>query len=261
MFRKVILSPFIAMALLVVLAATAAAQGTPTNFSVVAIEPAVATVVQSVPVTLTVHMLGPTGMMTVEVPVILHLTVQVGLSSGVTTTVVATAAVAASAPSPVVVTPTAQATATPTRVAPTATPRPAPTATATPAGAITATAVLTPTGTPTQTVQAEANCPDPRAQITSPIANQVVSGTVAVVGSANHDKFQYYKLEYAKGANVDSTGDFAYIADARSPVANGLLAQFDSKNFVNGPYTLRLMVVDNTGNFPPPCRVTINVKN
>ncbi|MEZ4720132.1 MAG: hypothetical protein R2851_29220, partial [Caldilineaceae bacterium] len=81
----------------------------------------------------------------------------------------------------------------------------------------------------------------------------------AVVGSATHDAFQYYKVEYAPGANADS--NFGYLVGGNAPVVNGVLGNVDTNTLGNGAWTLRLIVVDQTGNFPPPCKVTINVQN
>jgi hypothetical protein len=104
-------------------------------------------------------------------------------------------------------------------------------------------------------------CPDPRSVITSPGVNQVVSGTAQILGTATHENFQYYKVEYAQGADIDPNNSFAYLADARVQVVGGLLAAFDSSNLSNGAYTIKLTVVDTSGNFPPPCTVSVVIEN
>jgi hypothetical protein len=123
-----------------------------------------------------------------------------------------------------------------------------------------------PTATPTATVATEpvagvAACPDPRSAITTPGVGQILSGTVEIVGTATHENFQYYKVEYAPGENIDPNNDFSYLADARVQVTGGLLASFNSADFVNGAYTIKLTVVDNSGNFPPPCTVSAVIEN
>jgi len=45
-----------------------------------------------------------------------------------------------------------------------------------------------------------------------------------------------------------------------SPVSGGVLETFNSDAYPAGTYTLRLVVVDQTGNYPPPCRVTVIVQ-
>jgi hypothetical protein len=219
---------------------------------------------------LTLTIPSPTGPITVEVPIFLSLNIHIGISPELTTTLEVTPSVVTG----VEVTPTATAEATVenTVEAPTVVPRVtstptpdalAPTATALPDEAE-PTAVLLPTATPTQTPEplaAAPLCPDPRAAIVAPGVGQSVSGTVNILGTANHENFQYYKVEYAEGENVDPDNTFSYLADARVQVTGGLLAAFDSTNYTNGPYTLKLTVVDASGNFPPPCTVSIVIAN
>lgn len=168
-------------------------------------------------------------------------------------------------------------TDTPTAILlPTDTPIPLPTATETPIP-VPPTATYTPiplvplpTATPVPIVPEDPPTPQPqivpvvcedsRLAISSPGVNQTVSGDVLVMGRAVHEKFKFYKLEWAPGANAES--GFAYFDGTEAPVENGLLGRFPSTGMANnGLYTLRLTVVDITSNFPTPCRVTINVQN
>jgi hypothetical protein len=152
-------------------------------------------------------------------------------------------------------------------VAPTLTSTPAP-STMTP----TATATLVrptrpvrPSDTPdvavTDTPQVRpAACPNPNARLTSPGVNQVVRGNFPVRGTANTAGFQYYKVEVGPGSSPKDqqwnvVGQLHY-----SPVAGGVLETFNSGAYAPGTYTLRLVVVDQTGNYPDPCRVTITVQ-
>jgi hypothetical protein len=295
--------------LLFLLLATAVAAQLPQEQDVTApaLEPVVATVSQTVPLTLTFYVPSPIGPISVEVPVFLTLDIRIGIGESITASVAATPSVAATVttnePSDLTVnapaeeapveeaeaeeTPTPRPTPTPTAAstrpvgatltptpaggttdeeteeetedeAPAATPTPAPTATPAPPPD-------TPTPEPSPTAESPVvvapNCPDPRAVITSPGANQVVSNTVNILGSATHENFQYYKLEYAQGAGVSPDSSFAYLADARVQVSNGVLGTLDSAELANDDYTLKLTVVDNTGNFPPPCTVTVRVFN
>jgi hypothetical protein len=115
-----------------------------------------------------------------------------------------------------------------------------------------------PTAAPAPIVSAP-SCPDPRAVLLQPGSNQVVSGQVNIVGTATHQAFQYYKVESAPGANASN--GFSYLGGGNTAVENGILAALDTNALGNGPWTLRLIVVDQTGNFPPPCQVTFNVQN
>ena len=168
---------------------------------------------------------------------------------------------------------------------PVTTPEPTPTETSGPLAASTLTptpepATITPTATPTrarptrppnptETPGAEAtqapvvsppSCPNPNVRITSPGTNQVVQGNVAVRGTANIAEFQYYKVEVGPGSNPKDHEWTVIGTLHESPVSGGVLETFNSGAYPAGTYTLRLVVVDQTGNYPPPCRVTVTVQ-
>lgn len=286
MIRKLLVSLGIAVMLAAILAMAVAAQestddeaadetsvAAEEDATLPSIEPFEAVIDQIVPISLTIRVPSETGVQTFVVPLTLNLGIRLGFGPAVTASVVATTAVVVVPSEPVTsgggggdVTPAPTrepATATPR---PTATPTEAATATPTPAETsepITATATPEATETPTATATSEASpvavCPDPRAAITSPGVNAVLSGSVDVLGTAEHENFSYYKLEYAQG--VDPSTEFAYLTDVHTPVVNGVLGTFDTTEVDNGLYMLRLTVVDNTGNFPEPCTVTVVVEN
>lgn len=175
-------------------------------------------------------------------------------------------------PGPVAVEPTFTPTEIPLLAPPTETPAPAtetpipptdtpipPTETPTPIPLVpTDTPLPPPTDTPPPQVVA-ATCADDRSAIFSPGVQEQVSGVVSILGNARHDNFWYYKLEFAPGANAG--GGFVYFDGSENQVQNGALAFLNTPALGNGLYTIRLTVVDATGNFPPPCQVTINVQN
>lgn len=163
-------------------------------------------------------------------------------------------------------------TNTPIPVTPSATPTetitpppPPPTITTTVDPTIAALTPLPPTATPTPPAAppappvAAAPVCDERSSITAPGNGATVSGVFSLVGTATHDAFNFYKVEFAPGANASS--GFTYLADGRGPVFGGTLASVDTRGFGNGPWTFQLTVVDQTGNYPEPCRVTVNVQN
>ncbi len=169
--------------------------------------------------------------------------------------------------------------------APTTTPEPTPTETSGPLSASTLTptpppATITPTATatrvrptrpvlPTSPAEADATetpvvsasaCPNPNVRITSPGTNQLVQGDVPIRGTANAADFQYYKVEVGTGSNPRD-GEWTVVGRLHdSPVSGGVLETFNSGAYPSGTYTLRLVVVDQTGNYPEPCRVTITVQ-
>ncbi|MCB0228659.1 MAG: hypothetical protein KDI07_15715 [Anaerolineae bacterium] len=147
-------------------------------------------------------------------------------------------------------TPTPEATPTVTET-PTITPTPRPRAT--PRPVVTEPPPETPT--PQAPVVVAANCPDARAVIIEPGANQQINGPVQVVGTAQTGSFQYYKIEFKPAG---ASGDFSFYARRDNPVVNGPLGTWDPSGLPAGAYQLRLVTVDATGNFGQ-CTVTVNV--
>lgn len=151
--------------------------------------------------------------------------------------------------------PTATPAPTPTPVAPTPTVQAVvaiATVTATPPA-------RTPTLTPTL-APAGPNCPDPRVQLGAPWAGQLLSGVVEIWGTADIPAFDFYKFEI-KGPLT--AGEWRTIGEvARTPVNNGRLGYWDAGPVARaapGVYWFRLVVVDNTGNYPTPCVVQVRI--
>jgi hypothetical protein len=159
-------------------------------------------------------------------------------------------------PTPTIVyvidTPTPTPAATPTVTdTPTITPTPRPRATPRP---IDPTNTPAPPPTPAPPVVVAASCPDARAIIVAPGSNQQVSGPVELVGTAQTDGFQYYKIEFKPAG---AAGDFSFYLRRDNPVANGSLGVWDPSGLPSGAYQLRLVTVDVTGNFGQ-CTVAVN---
>ncbi len=146
-------------------------------------------------------------------------------------------------------TPTVRPTAT---TAPTVTPlTPQPTDTPTPEPTQEETPLPQPTLPPV------AGCGDPDQNLTSPPSGSVVGGVVAVFGTADIKNFQYYKFEVR---GTQTNGEWVTTAVFQTPVRDGQLGTWDTTGWQPGPYDLRLVVVDNTGNFPEPCVVSVAVQ-
>jgi hypothetical protein len=161
-------------------------------------------------------------------------------------------------PTPTVTTgPLVKATLTSTPPPPTITPTPKPSLTP-----LTRPTTVSPTPEVVATNTPEVrppSCPNPNARITSPGINQIVRGNVAVHGTANGDRFQYYKIEVGLGREPNT---WAVVGELHNtPVDHGQLETFNSGAYSPGTYTLRLVVVDKTGNYPEPCRVTVIVQH
>ncbi len=160
-------------------------------------------------------------------------------------------AAAATRPAPSPTSPTPEVTPTVEAAAPTARPSPRPTLRLAP------TAVPASPTPPPPAVQAP-GCPYPSAAITSPGLGAEVSGMVPIMGSANRPDFKLYKLEYGAGANPTT---WSYFADANHPVENGLLGTLNAGILARGVYSVRVIVIDKTGNYyDPPCQTSFTVK-
>ncbi len=109
--------------------------------------------------------------------------------------------------------------------------------------------------TPTPNVAPPA-CPTAGVVITSPGSGQALTGPVSITGTANIPDFQFYKLEWSSAGAPD---DWHWFAGAETPVNNGVLGVFDPALVPPGAYNIRLVVVDQTGNYPQPCAVQVTI--
>jgi LysM repeat protein len=91
----------------------------------------------------------------------------------------------------------------------------------------------------------------------TPRRGDVLSGTAYVKGTAEHSNFWYYKLEYRH----DGLDDWHYLTGQEKQVQNDVLGTWNTTVLPNGSYYLRLVVVDRTGNYPPPCEIPVRIKN
>jgi hypothetical protein len=91
--------------------------------------------------------------------------------------------------------------------------------------------------------------------ITAPPPGAQVTGTVSITGTAELPDFLFYKLEY--GVGTDPV-EWVTIEDAvTAPMKDGLLGRWHTAGMPAGDYVLRLVVVDETYNYPPAYRVPV----
>jgi len=111
--------------------------------------------------------------------------------------------------------------------------------------------------TPLASTGAEASgCIPGQIMLTSPKVGAVVSGQVALDGTASIPNFGFYKYEFTqKGSEIWSTIQAGNIA-----IVNGTIGLWDTSGLIPGDYLLRLVVTDNIGNALPPCVVPVRVK-
>jgi tRNA A-37 threonylcarbamoyl transferase component Bud32 len=100
------------------------------------------------------------------------------------------------------------------------------------------------------------DCPSTHARITAPGVDVTVQGNVTILGTANIPNFDYYKVELATGSH---TRTWTLIGElSQTPVVNDELYIWDTSAYPRGIYTLRLTVVDVTGNYQS-CQVHIRL--
>lgn len=90
-----------------------------------------------------------------------------------------------------------------------------------------------------------------------PRAGAKLSGVVHAKGTTVIENFWYYKLEY----RADGLDNWHYITGKHDPVVDGYLGSFDTRIVPDGTYFFRLVIVDRTGNYPPPCEIVVYIKN
>jgi len=117
------------------------------------------------------------------------------------------------------------------------------------------TAPVTPT--PTAPPVTPPVCPTSGVVLYSPSNGALLTGVTQLTGTADIEAFWYYKIEIGVGNNPS---DWTVIGELHyGPVRDGLLGTVDANAFPPGEYTLRLVVVNNSGNFPEPCAVHITL--
>jgi hypothetical protein len=115
---------------------------------------------------------------------------------------------------------------------------------------------------PTRAPAAPASCPNPNVQITSPAADAVWSGAVKVYGNAAHPEFQRFDVQFKSLDAPDQDSSWRMLATGAQPVQNnGLLMEWVTNTVhPNGPYNLRLRVVQRSGNYED-CVISVQIQN
>lgn len=93
--------------------------------------------------------------------------------------------------------------------------------------------------------------------ISSPAAGAQLSGSVPILGTANVEGMQYYKLEIGSGASPSSWTTFG--STHNQPVSNGTLETLQASGLPPGDYVIRLVVVMQDGNFSNPYSIPITI--
>jgi hypothetical protein len=101
----------------------------------------------------------------------------------------------------------------------------------------------------------------PQAELTSPLANTQIRGRVQVKGSATHPQFDFYKVEFGPGENPSDDRMSIIGAIHKEQITNNLLETWDTTAIPDGTYTVRLRVVDKTGNYKEVWARRLSVAN
>jgi tetratricopeptide (TPR) repeat protein len=100
--------------------------------------------------------------------------------------------------------------------------------------------------------------------ITSPQDGAILGNQVTITGTANGSNsgsrfpFNFYKVEVGVGSDPKQ---WIGLYQTHSPVTEGILATWDTSGWANGVYTIRLVVVDQSGNYRPWDKRTIRVQH
>lgn len=99
-------------------------------------------------------------------------------------------------------------------------------------------------------------CENPDATLTAPRPGDRIGGSFEVMGTANIPNLAFYKFEIS---GVGTGGEWLSLGVGNGVVVEGLLGRFDATAREPGEYAFRLVVLDNAGNFPPPCVLPITI--
>jgi hypothetical protein len=119
---------------------------------------------------------------------------------------------------------------------------------------------VTPTPThPPVSVSGTPEATPPAAEIQSPAPGRALQGSVSIVGNSQIPGFVTFELSFSYAG--DSTGTWFLIQESSQPVANGLLAQWDTSAITDGIYHLRLVVTLQGGSQTQAVVTGLRVRN
>lgn len=107
-------------------------------------------------------------------------------------------------------------------------------------------------GAASRTADAQSACAG--AVVTAPLAGDRLAGEVRILGSAQIDRFNFYKIEWADAGEPESWIATSTIISA--PVRHAVLDRWDTSGLAPGVYRLKLTVVD--VDFQERCRFIVD---
>ena len=102
---------------------------------------------------------------------------------------------------------------------------------------------------------AEAACSSAGTQILAPGNSDQLWGAVEILGTASIPDFAFYKFEI----QWPNSSEWVTLQTFETPVVGGVLGYWETSTLEPGNYRFRLVVVDQTGNYPPPCVIGVQV--
>jgi hypothetical protein len=99
-------------------------------------------------------------------------------------------------------------------------------------------------------------CDHPSVTITDPTAEQIVSESYPITGSALIEDFAYYILEI----RPHGVSDYSFYARSDMPAFRSGLGHLDPTAFATGVYWLRLIVFDSSDNSPAGASCAIPIR-
>lgn len=91
------------------------------------------------------------------------------------------------------------------------------------------------------------NEPRPVVVLNFPTDNTTVEGVLPLRGTITMPDFNRYEVRLGAGHNAESFGQPVIVEQIQWPQSESVIGQIDTRNYENGPYTVRLVVIDNYG--------------
>jgi len=115
------------------------------------------------------------------------------------------------------------------------------------------------TATPLPTVEVDPSlCQPDKIMITSPQANEEISGVIEIRGVVNVEDFGFYMFEIAK---AEEALWLPIQANRTLSPEESTLLEWDSSLFIPGSYVIQLVVTTSEGEEYDPCRIPIRIGN
>jgi len=113
---------------------------------------------------------------------------------------------------------------------------------------------------PPPTEFCDPNEPRPVVVLDFPTENMTVEGVLPLRGAITMPEFNRYEVRLGTGHNAESFGQAVIVEQTQWPQGESVIGQIDTRNYENGPYTIRLVVIDNFGR-DVARTVNININN